>query len=84
VDYLYLGQLPPLLFVADAWQGARQRFGGASDAKQRLQAAIGLIAPVRNEIAHVREVEGERLIRANLACGDILDMLRGKPFPSGA
>jgi hypothetical protein len=84
VDYLYLGQLPPLLFVADAWQEARQRFGGAADAKQRLQAAIGQIAPVRNEIAHVREVEQDRLMRANLACGDVLDMLRGKSSPSAA
>jgi hypothetical protein len=56
VDYLYLGQLPPLLFATDVWQEARIRFGGATEAKQRLQGAVGQIAPVRNEIAHVREV----------------------------
>jgi hypothetical protein len=77
VDYLYLGQLPPLLFPGDIWQEARQRFGGAPDAKQRLQAAIGHISPVRNEIAHVREVERDRLLRASLACGDVVTMIRG-------
>jgi hypothetical protein len=81
VDYLYLAQLPPLLFAVDAWPEARQRFGGAPDAKQRLQSAISQIAPVRNEIAHVREVEQDRLQRANLACGDVLAMLRGGSVP---
>jgi hypothetical protein len=76
VDYLYLGQLPPLLFQNEVWGDARARFGGAADAKQRLQQGIQQIAPVRNEIAHVREVATERLQRANLACGDILRMLR--------
>ena len=33
VDYLYLGQIPPLLFAADVWQDARQRLGGASGRK---------------------------------------------------
>ncbi len=78
VDYLYLGQLPPLLFATDAWQDARQRFGGAPDAKQRLQSAVGQIAPVRNEIAHVREVDRDRLLRASVACTDVLEMLKGK------
>jgi hypothetical protein len=45
VDYLYLGQIPSLLFVPEVWQDARQRFGGAQDAKQRLQSAVGQIAP---------------------------------------
>lgn len=77
VDYLYLAQLPPLLFPGDIWQDARQRFGGAQDAKQRLQAAVGQIAPVRNEIAHVREVERDRLLRAKLACSELMGMIRG-------
>ncbi len=75
VDYLYLGQLPPLLFANDAWPHASRRLGGASDLKQRLQAAIGQIAPVRNEIAHVREVDQDRLMRATIACGDVLAMV---------
>jgi hypothetical protein len=74
-DYLYLSQLPPLLFGQEAWPTASQRLGGASDAKQRLQSAIGQIAPVRNEIAHVREVEQDRLMRATVACGDVLAMI---------
>lgn len=78
VDYLYLGQIPPLLFAADVWQDARQRLGGAPDGKQRLQSAVGQIAPVRNEIAHVREVERDRLLRASVACADVLEMLKGK------
>jgi hypothetical protein len=76
VDYLYLGQLPTLLFTNEAWQDARQRFGGAHDTKQRLQSAIEQIVPVRNEIAHVREVERERLLRARVACNEVLQMLR--------
>ena len=64
VDYLYLGQIPPLLFAIDVWQNACQHLGGAPDGKQRLQSAVGQIAPVRNEIAHVREVDHERLLRA--------------------
>jgi hypothetical protein len=78
VDYLYLGQIPPLLFQADIWQEARHRFGDAKDGKQRLQSAVGQIAPVRNEIAHVREVDPDRLLRANVACADVLDMLKSK------
>jgi hypothetical protein len=79
VDYLYLGQLPSLLFASDAWQDARLRFGGGVDAKQKLQSAVALIAPVRNEIAHVREVERDRLLRASVACSDVLGMLQSKP-----
>jgi hypothetical protein len=76
VDYLYLGQLPTLLFAGPAWQEARTRLGAAQDAKQKLQAAIGHIAAVRNEIADVREVEQQRLQRASVACNEILGMLR--------
>jgi hypothetical protein len=78
VDYLYLGQLPPLLFSADVWPQALGRFRGPNDAKQGLQVAISQIAPVRNEIAHVREVEHDRLLRASVACADVLKMLQGR------
>jgi hypothetical protein len=78
VDYLYLGQIPPLLFASEAWQEARHRFGDATDAKQRLQMALSQIAPVRNEIAHIREVDRDRLLRANVACTDVLEMVKGK------
>ncbi len=76
VDFLYLAQLPPLLFHSDVQQESRRRFGGASDAKQRLLAAITVIAPIRNEIAHVREIASDRLLRASAACVDVLEMLQ--------
>ena len=79
VDYLYLAQLPPLLFATDVWPHARLRLGAASDGKQRLQTAVAMIAPVRNEIAHVREVDRERLLRASVACNDVLEMLKSRP-----
>ncbi|TXL80417.1 DUF262 domain-containing protein [Vineibacter terrae] len=78
VDYLYLAQLPLLLFSKDVQQEARARFSRAEDPKQRLLAAIGKIAPVRNEIAHVREVDRDRLLRASVACTDVLEMLQGR------
>jgi hypothetical protein len=76
LDYLYLAQLPALLFKPDVWPTAQQALGGRGDAKARLQQAIEHIAPVRNEIAHVRDVAPERLQRAHLACSDVLGMIR--------
>jgi hypothetical protein len=78
VDYLYLGQPSPLLFATDVWQDVRHRLGDPKDLKQRLESAIGQIAPVRNEIAHVREVDRDRLLRAGLACTDVLEMLKDR------
>jgi hypothetical protein len=52
--------------------------GGAQDIKQRLLFAVDQIAPVRNEIAHVREVGRDRLMRASVACADVLEMLGRK------
>jgi hypothetical protein len=75
VDYLYLGQLVSLMFSPATQQEARSRLGGG-DAKQRLTDAVAKIAPVRNEIAHVREVAPERLMKANVACADALEILR--------
>lgn len=80
VDYLYLGQLPPLLTSSAIWPKAQARVGGSAKAKQLLNEALGQVAPVRNEIAHVREVSAVNLQRANLACAEILEMLRtGRP-----
>ena len=76
VDYLYLGQLPPLLFVGEIWQDARERLGGSKEAKQKLVEAVAIITSVRNEIAHMREVDQDRLLRAKVACGDVLKMAR--------
>jgi hypothetical protein len=41
-----------------------------------VERAVGQIASVRNEIAHVREVGADRLLRASVACADVLEMLR--------
>jgi hypothetical protein len=76
VDYLYLGQLVALLFKDATQQETRARLGGAEDVKRRLTAAIAQVAPVRNEIAHVREVAPDRLMKASVACADVLDILR--------
>lgn len=76
VDYLYLGQMTRLLFAPGIWEHARHRFGGDKEARSRLDRALSDIAPVRNEIAHVREVQPQRLQRASLACDDIAEMLR--------
>jgi hypothetical protein len=78
VDYLYLGQLPPLLFANDVWQEVRSKLRDEPEAKQRLQVAVGQIAPVRNEIAHVREVAPDRLLKATVACSDIIELLGGR------
>jgi hypothetical protein len=75
VDYLYIGQLPGLLFNSGVWPEARHRFGSDLNAKGKLQLAIDQIVPVRNEIAHLREVPQERLQRASLACIDLIAMI---------
>jgi hypothetical protein len=76
VEYLYLAQLPPLLFVNEVWSEAKARLRAAADFKDKLRSAVEQIAPVRNEIAHVREVSPDRLQRANVACNDVLRMLQ--------
>lgn len=76
VDYLYLGQLVSLLFSGDVQQETRTRLGSHTDIKQRLAAGVTEIAPVRNEIAHVREVAPDRLMKASVACGEVLALLR--------
>ena len=76
IDYLDPGQLPALLFINDVWSQAKGRLKAGDDFKPTLRAAVDQIAPVRNEIAHVREVSPERLQRANVACGDVMRLLR--------
>jgi hypothetical protein len=79
VDYLYVAQLPSLLFMNDVWSEAKTRLRAGADFKDKLRSAVEQIAPVRNEIAHVREVSPDRLQRANVACGDVLRMLQVTP-----
>lgn len=54
--------------------GSRRR--GPSGLKQRIRSAVDQTAPVRNEIAHVREVEPNRLLKAKVACDDIIELVR--------
>lgn len=75
VDYLYLKQLPNLLAANDVWADAKARLGNAADTRQRLLASVDIIAPTRNEIAHVREVTPERLKKVSVACDDVLAMV---------
>jgi hypothetical protein len=79
VDYLYLAQLPKLLFESDVWPRVSARLVRSDDARARFSTAIEQIAPVRNEIAHVREVAPDRLLRATVACADLLEFVRTKP-----
>ena len=72
VDYLYLAQLPALLTRSDVWAEAKTKLSGGPDVKDKLRSAVEQIAPVRNAIAHVREVSSEQLQRANVACMDVL------------
>ena len=76
---------PPwfLLGAEAVWQDALSLLKVRQDAKQRLQAAVSQIAPVRNEIAHVREVERDRLLRASVACDDVLELLQVNSSRSG-
>jgi len=76
VDYLYLSSLPGLLFSSQVWEEVRGRLAGGDNPKKRIQDAISQITPVRNEIAHVREVSTDRLMRAHVACDDVLHMFQ--------
>src|SRR5690606_10932429 len=71
IDYLYLGQLPTLLFAQDVWQESARHFAPVQDLKHRLKSTLDQVIPVRNEIAHIREVPAERLMRASVACSDL-------------
>lgn len=75
VDYLYLGQLPALLFANDVWPQVSAALGGGGTIKRDITEAVGRITKVRNEIAHVREVASEEIMRALVACADLKQLL---------
>lgn len=75
VDYLYLGQLPALLFSNDAWPDAQKRMKAGANGKQQIETAVQQIAAVRNEIAHVREVSTAQLQKTSVACNDLIEMI---------
>lgn len=70
-DYLYLGQLLSLLTHTCVSDVSGRMFAWNRETKSKLNEAVSAIAPVRNDIAHVREVERERLLRATLAASEI-------------
>jgi hypothetical protein len=78
IDYLYLGALPPLLFAPNVWDDVRTKIGATKEVKGKLELAIQQIAKVRNEIAHVREVSADQLMRASVACSDVMEIIRDK------
>jgi hypothetical protein len=73
----------PPTFQQDFRKTQAPQPGWASGLKQQMQTAFTEIMPVRNAIAHVREVEPDSLQRANLACGDVLGMLRSSSARPG-
>lgn len=81
VDYLTLGQLPNVLFAASVWPAVQQRYGWSKESRQKLRSTLDQLIPVRNAIAHVREVEQNALLRATVAAEDIATMLRPKSGP---
>lgn len=70
-DYLYLGQLLPLLTHGSVADVSGRMFDWSKETKGKLNEAVSAIAPVRNDIAHVREVDRDRLLRATLAASEI-------------
>lgn len=78
VDYFYLAQLPAVLLDPHTKEEANRRLGGGKAAK-KLATAIEQIVPVRNEIAHMREVSQDRLQKAYVTCGEVLGMLEQAP-----
>ena len=76
-DYLYLGQLLPLLTHRSVSDVVGRTFLWSKETKGHLNDAVSAIAPVRNDIAHVREVDRERLMRATLAAADIKKAVAG-------
>lgn len=76
VDYLYMGQLVPLLTHSLVWDVSSRVFNWKPGTKAALNNAVADIAPVRNEIAHVREVEKERLMRATLAASAVVSFVK--------
>lgn len=76
-DYLYLGQLLPLLTHGSVSDVLGRVFVWSKETKGNLNTAVSAIAPVRNDIAHVREVDRERLMRATLAAAEIKKAVAG-------
>ena len=58
VDYLYLGQLPALLFASEVWQYVKPKLNVAADAKQLLEVRL-----LRSHLSEMRLHTCERSLR---------------------
>ena len=73
MECMYLGQLGLLMEHNQAWELFKDKFGEKRHLRDRLQD----IYPVRNDIAHfVRGLPAKELARCDIACDDILVIVR--------
>ncbi len=72
LDYTFLGQLVGLVVARDAWRVFQPVFGDKQDF-ERLMAGI---KPVRDDLAHGREVPQTELERAKVNCNDVVALIR--------
>ena len=66
----------PPVSPKDVRQDARTPLGRRAGREAAAPVGSRHIAPVRNEIAHVREIDQDRLLRASVACSDVMGMLQ--------
>jgi hypothetical protein len=71
LDYFYLGQLLNFMLLNIAWDMFTHMFRD----KRALEDIRKAIAPVRNDIAHFRNVPPKELERCRIACDDLLVIL---------
>jgi hypothetical protein len=71
LDFTYLGQLGQLMLWGPAWDMFRHLFGDKRDLEDLLKG----IAPVRNDMAHFRNVPDKELARCRVASDDLLAVL---------
>lgn len=64
-------------------RGLFDRYGSSRKADPKIYFPYALAAQDRMTFAHVREVERGRLLRASVACADVLEMLQGDSSRSG-
>ena len=71
LEYVYIGDLLKIVCGPD-WELFRPTFKGD---KKKLDHAISVIAPARNELAHNREIPPRELLRAYLESTELLELI---------
>jgi energy-coupling factor transporter ATP-binding protein EcfA2 len=71
LDFAYLGQLGQLMLWGPAWDMFRHLFRDKRDLEDLLKG----ISPVRNDMAHFRNVPDKELARCRVASDDLLAVL---------